>query len=172
MQQLKCATCGRTHPISESELSFKLPDVVFALSDNDRESRCKESPDIVSLDEKRFFVRGLLPLAVMGRERTYNVGVWAEVSVKIFERIHELWNDSEQHQEPRMPGTLANKLPFHPDTVGLPVAVQLTGPRSRPEFYIEATDNSLYGEQLRGIDELERLSTPTRLRVGCRPVCT
>jgi hypothetical protein len=153
VDEVRCTTWGRTHPISESELSFKLPDIVFGLSEEDRNSRCRIGPDIVSLDDERFFIRGLLPLAVPGRERTYNVGVWGEVSAETFERIYELWNASEQHQEPRMPGTLANKLPFHPDTLGLAVSVQLTGPKSRPQFSVQAAEHSLYVEQLQGIDE-------------------
>lgn len=152
-EQRVCATCGRTHPASESELSFKLPDAVFDLAVEERESRCRISPDIVALDDLRFFIRGLLPLEVPGRMRTYNIGVWAEVSVDVFDRIHDLWNEATQDQEPRMPARLANKLPFHPNTVGLRVAVQLTGPRSRPEFHVEPVEHSLYGEQSCGIDE-------------------
>jgi len=148
-----CTTCGRIHPIDQSELTFGLPDVVFAMSEEERSARCDVSQDIVALDRERFFIRGLLPLEVVTRNRPYNLGVWVEVSPSIFRRIYELWNESAQDQEPRMPGHLANKVPFHLDSRNLAVGIQLTGPTSRPEFYLEAVEHSLYGEQSRGIDE-------------------
>lgn len=153
IEEVACATCGSIHPVSESELTFRLPDEVFALSEQEREERCRISSDIVALDDARFFIRGLLPLDVLGRTRKYNLGVWAEVSEDVFRRVHELWSDPQQDQEPRMPAKLANRLPFHVDTVGLGVAVQLTGTESRPDFFVEPGEHSLYGEQSLGIDE-------------------
>ena len=150
---VECATCGKVHPLNESELTFKLPDVIFALSSEERAARCDIDPDVCALDRKIFFVRGLLPLAVANRERSYNIGVWAEVSEDTFGRIYQLWDDPNQETEPRMPGALANKLPFHPDTLGLSISIQLTGPTSRPEFYVNAVAHSLYAEQSQGISE-------------------
>lgn len=150
---IACVTCGGIHAINQSELTFGLPDVVFAISEEERSARCEVSADIVALDRERFFIRGLLPLEVATRDRPYNLGVWAEVSPSVFGRIYELWSEPDQGQEPRMPGKLANKIPFHPDTCNLAVGIQLTGPSSRPEFYLEAVEHSLYGEQSCGIDE-------------------
>jgi hypothetical protein len=151
--EVVCTTCGRTHPISDSELTFGLPDVVFALSEDERDARCKISKEIVALDGVRFFLRGLLPLKVSGRARAYSLGVWAEVSEDVLDRIRELWSDPDQEREPRLSGKLATKVPFHSDTVDLLVGVQLTGPKTRPQFFLEPVKHSLYFEQSRGIDE-------------------
>jgi hypothetical protein len=148
-----CTTCGKSHLLRESELTFQFPDVIFALSSDDRAARCDIDPDVCALDRKRFFVRGLFPLAVTNRKQNYNVGVWAEVSEEVFGRIYRLWDDPSQSAEPRMSGSLANKMPFHSDTVGLDISIQLTGPTSRPEFYVNTVEHSLYAEQSRGIDE-------------------
>ena len=151
--EIICTTCGRTHPIEDGELTFGLPDVVFDLSEPEREVRCKIGKEIVSLDDNTFFLRGLLPLTVAGRAREYCLGVWAEVSEDVLSRVRELWSDPDQDQEPRMPGTLANKVPFHLNTVGLRLTVQLTGPKTRPRFFLDTAEHSLYVEQSRGIDE-------------------
>jgi len=148
-----CESCGKPHPVTEVELTFKLPDDVYELSEADRESRCRMNSDIVILDEKRFFVRGLVPLKMATRARDYALGMWAEVSEDVFSRIYDLWDDPDQSQEPRMPGALANALPFHPSTVGLAVTIQLTGTKSRPEFFLDPVEHSLFAEQSRGIDE-------------------
>jgi hypothetical protein len=150
---VKCATCGRSHAMSESELTFQLPDVIFAMSSEERAARCDINADVCALDRQRFFLRGLLPLAVNNRKLNYNLGVWAEVPEEVFGRIYRLWDDPAQDAEPRMPGSLANKLPYHPDTVGLGISIQLTGPESRPEFYVNAVEHSLYAEQSGGINE-------------------
>jgi hypothetical protein len=152
-KQVACATCGKTHPVSDSELTFGLPDEIFALPEEEREARCKVGSDIVLFDADRFFIRGLLPLNVAGRDVPYRLGVWAEVSGPVYERICDLWSDEHQDREPRMPGRLANHVPFHPDTTNLGLSIQLTGPKTRPEFYLEPSENSLYTEQTRGIDE-------------------
>ena len=148
-----CSVCGKPHPRAEIELYFSRPDTIHALSDDERQARCKSSADVWILDRERIFLRGLLPLSVHGRSRPYNIGVWAEVSDAVYRRIHELWTDPSQASEPRMPGALANRLPLQPDTLALAVLIQLTGPKTRPEYYVEPVVHPLYREQLHGIDE-------------------
>ncbi|WP_116808239.1 DUF2199 domain-containing protein [Steroidobacter cummioxidans] len=148
-----CESCGKPHAGAAIELAFKLPDDVFALPEQDRQSRCRISSDIVVLDDERFFIRGLVPLKVAKRNQDYALGVWAEVSEDVFGRIYDLWDDPDQSEAPRLPGTLANALPFHESTVGLTVAIQLIGTTSRPEFFLDPVEHSLFAEQSRGIDE-------------------
>jgi hypothetical protein len=147
-----CSVCGQTHRKSESELFFQRPDVIQALAGNDREKRCKSTSDAWMLDGERFFLRGLLPLPIRGESRRYCIGVWAEVSRDVFARVNELWTEPVQSAEPRMPALLANALPLGPGSLGLFVVIQLTGPKTRPEYYLEATEHPLYSEQARGID--------------------
>jgi hypothetical protein len=147
-----CSVCGQSHRKSNSELFFQRPDVIHALSEEERETRCKSTSDAWMLDGERLFLRGLLPLPVRGESRRYNIGVWAEVSREVFTRVNELWKDAAQAAEPRMPAVLSNELPLVPSTLGLSMAIQLTGPSTRPEYYIEATEHPLYSEQARGID--------------------
>jgi hypothetical protein len=168
--QVECVTCGRVHPLDESELTFKLPDEVFGLSEEDRLQRCQMNADIVHLDGQRYFLRGVLPLKVAGRRQPYNIGTWAEVSPDVFGRIYDRWDDADQDQEPRLPGVLANAVPFHPSAVQLRVGIQLTGPKSRPEFHLEPIEHSLYDEQARGIDEHRALeySDPEARRAAAK----
>ena len=70
-----CAQCGRVHNKSESELTFKRPDVIHALSEQERDRRCKFTNETWTLDGERLFLRGLLPLPVHGQARVYCIGV-------------------------------------------------------------------------------------------------
>jgi hypothetical protein len=148
-----CSVCGRVHARAESELIFKRPDAVHALSIEEREKRCQLTTDIAILDKQRFFLRGLLSVPVIGRSRLYNMGVWSELSEHDFARVYELWTDPDQASEPRLPASLANRLPLVENTLGIGIQIQLTGPKTRPQFYVTETDHLLYREQTNGIDE-------------------
>jgi hypothetical protein len=51
-----------------------------------------------------------------------------------------------------MPGVLANRVPGYPDTLGLAVSVQLTGPTSRPLLSPHASsDHPFARECLAGV---------------------
>lgn len=160
-----CSVCGKAHPLEASEFVLRLPDIIHSLSEEGRASRCDISADVCVLDRERFFVRGLLPLPVSGRMQPYNLGVWAEISSDSFRRIYERWSDPGQANEPRLPGTLANSLPLQEeDTLGLQLSIQLTGPKTRPKFYVQVPNHSLYSEQTQGIDEHRAIEYSDRKR--------
>ena len=146
-----CDCCGEYHPIDEHELLFRLPDEIFKLSDEDRDTRCRLIDELAILDETRFFIRGVLPLPVRHRTRPYHLGLWAEVSREDFTRIFELWGDPAQSTEPALSGSLATAVPLHPETIGLRVAIQLVGTNLRPVLFLVPLEHSLFHEQSRGI---------------------
>jgi len=92
-----------------------------------------------------------MPFAVRGRNTDYSLGVWVEVDKKWFDRVLELWDDENQSEEPPFPGLLANIIPRHEPTLGLQVEVRLTGPRTRPQFFLRESVHLLYLEQVHGI---------------------
>ncbi|HEX4267177.1 MAG TPA: DUF2199 domain-containing protein [Steroidobacteraceae bacterium] len=162
---VKCAVCGKTHTLDNSELSFGLPDEIYTLAETERTARCDINSDICAIDRNRFFVRGLLPLRVKGQRKKYCIGVWSEISEDAFSRIYLRWRDPDQANEPRLSGSLSNRLPLHrKNSVGLAVAIQLTGPNTRPEFYLEPTDHPLYLEQAKGIDRHRAVEYSDRRR--------
>ena len=163
MDEVICSVCGKAHSLDQSELYFRLPDDIFELSEEERTRRCDVSDDVCALDRERFFIRGLLPLPVKGRTEVYRIGMWAEVSVEVFGRIYQRWTDPDQADEPRLSGTLANQLPLQPqNTHALAVSIQLIGPKSRPEFFVQAPEHSLHREQTDGIDEHRALEYTDR----------
>jgi len=160
-----CSQCGQPHSLESSELVFRLPDAIFALSEEERTQRCDLSADFCALDRERFFLRGLLPIPVNGRSDPYRIGVWAEITLRVYQRIYELWSDPDQAREPRMAATLANELPLQPSlSSGLALSIQLTGPTTRPHYFIEVVDHPLYAEQHAGIDEHRALEYSDRAR--------
>src|SRR5262245_33772064 len=150
-EEAKCSKCGRTHPRDQLELTFQRPDAVVALEKARRASEVKESDDLCVMRSERFFIRAVLPLSVQEWEEPYRIGVWVEVERTVFERVLELGYDSAQHQTPPFQARLANDIPSFPSTCGLPVRVQLTGPKTRPDVLVPQIDHPLHREQCLGI---------------------
>jgi len=160
-----CSKCGQRHSLESSELVFKRPDDIFSLSEEERAQRCDLGGELCALDRERFFLRGLLPLPVNGRSDPFRIGVWAEITLPVYQRIYDLWSDPNQARESRMAATLANPVPLQTsNTLGLAISIQLTGPRTRPDYFIEAVDHPLYAEQQAGIDEHRALEYSDRAR--------
>lgn len=132
----RCAQCGDEHEVLDP--AFRRPEPFVLLDGDLREAHTKANDDICTIAlpgaEARYFVRGTLPVEVAGYADGVWWGLWAEVSEATFSRIVELWTESDQASEPPFEGRLANVIPSYPDTMDLPLAVQLTGPTSRPEF--------------------------------------
>ncbi|UPG93315.1 DUF2199 domain-containing protein [Luteibacter aegosomatissinici] len=133
------------------ELAYHRPDAVVAMDDDERAQRVRESNDICRIDNARFFLRGILPLPVHDRADGYMLGVWVEVSEGSFSRIHKLWTDPDQADEPAFDATLANEVRHHPGSLGLAVTLQLTGPTTRPSVFLVDDGHPLAVEQREGI---------------------
>jgi len=155
--EIICEVCGKPHPADEIELVFRRPDPIAALSSRVRAKRCKEDDDLCALwgergRAHRYFVRGVIPLPVIGREVGYQIGAWAEVQMADFDRIRELWDDQTQSEEPPMTGRLANRISLHEaPTLDLNVTVHLTGPKTRPHLMAAERDHTLFKEQAEGV---------------------
>lgn len=131
-----CAKCGEEHELLDP--TFRRPEAFVELDTHSQDAHAKANDDLCSIElpgeAARYFVRGTLPVPVEGHAEGVWWGLWAEISEAAFQRTLELWSDPNQATEPPYPGVLANVIPAYPNTLGLPLRVQLTGPTSRPEF--------------------------------------
>ena len=149
--EIECALCGKAHPRDELELAFRRPDVIAALPESQRfGKRVRESDDLCEYAGEHF-VRAVLPLPVDGWDEPYSIGIWVRVEPGVFQRILDLWEDPAQSDEPPFDAWLANDIPSFPETMGLPVQLQLTGPTSRPYVLVPPSAHPLHREQCSGI---------------------
>ena len=149
---ITCDTCGKEHPREEIELVLVLPQPIFELNEEQRVKRCNIGTDVCAIDRSRFFLRGLLPIPVRGRAIPYRIGLWAELDEPTFGRIYLLWKDPSQVNEPLLSAILANDVPLVPSTMGIEIDIRLTGPTTRPDFFLRDTPHPLAIEQHRGVD--------------------
>ncbi|MBZ0167338.1 MAG: DUF2199 domain-containing protein [Candidatus Omnitrophica bacterium] len=148
-----CSVCGEIHSLSEMELSFRRPDAVCELVAAEREATCQESDDLCTIRAGHFFIRGVLPLPVQGRNDPYRIGVWAEVAEEDYTRILQLWDDPDQAAEAPFAAKIANHIPTLPQTRGVAASLSLRGPTTRPDIHVGDPGHPLYEEQLVGITE-------------------
>jgi len=150
-----CPRCGAQHELLDP--TFARPDPFVRLGPARQKAFAQATDDLCRIalpdEEPRWFVRCTLPVAVGGQPGGLHWGVWAEVDAAVFARIRELWDAAEQGREAPFAGRLANSIPGYPETQGLPLAVRLTGPETRPEVRFEgAPDHPFVHECRAGVD--------------------
>ena len=146
-----CRTCGQEHAGLPTDWAFKRPDEVHELSYLDEYRRCRLNADLCTLDEARYFLRGLVELPFTEQTDAFRWGIWAEVSHEAHDTYLDGFN-SDMSQHPPLSGTLANCIPGYPETIGVPVEVHLQEMTSRPQFrFPPAVQHALAHEQRLGI---------------------
>ena len=131
----KCATCGEWHDVDRMEVAFSSPDAYLAIPKEERDSRVKLNADFCSIDDRRFFVRGVIPVPVPARDRDYCWGVWAEVNEADFRAIVETWNAKDVSGLEPIHGIVANAVPEYEGALGLKLQLHLKAD-SRPFMYV------------------------------------
>lgn len=157
LDRVRCPKCGAEHDFGDMEPSFAFPDAYVEVPETERDFRTIVGPEdcrIRDLDDTnhRYFLRVVMPVPVRGKASPCRWGVWVEVECEAFERTRELWDSPNQAGEPPFEGTLANRVPAYPTTLGLQGTVQLSGPTTRPSFtLLRNLDHPLASEQRLGV---------------------
>ena len=157
-----CSKCGQEHPLEEMELTFRRPDAAATMSADERARLVRENSELCIVDDKRFFIRALLPLPVESREDNYCIGLWVEVTQAAFERIYDIWDLEEKVSEPPFIVQIANEIPTASGSLGLDAELHLNPPGARPYVFLNPGTHQLYIEQAEGID-IHRVSEYTAL---------
>jgi hypothetical protein len=94
----------------------------------------------------------VIPIPFEGTEDEYCWGVWVEVSREDHDK-YVRGCDEDLSAEPSFTGKLANDIPGHGGTIGLPVIARFGAPGKRPNYYLEASSpHTLARDQQQGID--------------------
>lgn len=146
-----CGTYGQYHKGLPLDIAFDAPIYWNQIPEAERDKRGQLTPDFCSIDERDFFVRGLIPIPILESDQVFMWGVWTSLSLKNYSRFVQLWHDPKIVDEPPYFGWLANKLPGYPDSLNLKTNVQSKDVKWRPYITLEPTDHPLAVEQRNGI---------------------
>jgi hypothetical protein len=145
-----CGHCGRDLGAHARDIGYSLPDVVWALDDDERDRRAKYDSDTCQLDQSRFFIRGIAFVSILETGEHFGWGLWTEVSQQVFARYLELY-DADARREPTAEGRLANTPQGYPDLEGHPVDIAFGAADDRPQLTLRTSQHPLSVEQRRGI---------------------
>lgn len=146
-----CSQCGKNHPADAMEPAFRRPDLIANMDPRRRAREVQENDDLCIVGGTRYFLRVVLPLPVIGRDKDYAIGLWVEIEKAARDRILELWSAPDQGDEPPFEGRIANDIPFEPSMLGLPVRLQLMNPPGRAQAFMQPCGHPLFEEQTKGI---------------------
>jgi hypothetical protein len=113
--------------------------------------------DFCAIEDRDFFVRGLIHLPIVGAAETFRWGVWGSLSRENFETLLKMDDDPKRTELPPMFSWLSTQIPEYPDTLNLKMYAHIQEPGLRPFFRLELTDHALSQEYHHGI-------TPERVK--------
>ena len=147
---MKCECCGADIGEFAFDKGYKMPDDIWDLDEEERESRAITDNDLCRLDD-RYFIRGVAYIPVHEAEKSYGWGVWVEVDIEDF-MFYEKNYDNDNSDTSCFIGKIANSLPeYKKETIGVSVDVQLGNETQRPTFYCRDYAHPLAQEQKNGI---------------------
>jgi hypothetical protein len=142
-----CSVCGQTHEGLPTQWAWKLPDVVWAIPEEERESATDFTEDVGTHDG-RFFIRCVLPIPFTHQTEFFGWGVWAEVGRATFLRYLDVY-EVDASAEPPLPGTLANVIDLYGAPLGQPVLIQFGIASQRPTLHLTNDDTSPLAQEQR-----------------------
>jgi hypothetical protein len=146
-----CSVCGEFHAERLLDIRMTLPEPIHALDEDERARRTWLADDFAVLDERRFYLRGLLEIPVRELDSRFGYGVWVEVAEADFQHLLEHWHDPAQGSFAPVDARLANELAPYDATEGLPVAIEPVSAESLPSVRLLGDEHPLCIDQRYGI---------------------
>jgi hypothetical protein len=127
------------------------PDFLAAIPEEQRQGRVLADSDLCIVDDRHFFIRGMLELPILGTTKSFTWLVWVSLSEENLNRAADLWETPGREREPPYFGWLNTRLPGYPDTLEIKVHVHTLQVGRRPSIEVERNDHPLSQDQSRGI---------------------
>jgi hypothetical protein len=143
-----CATCGQTHT-GLPDVGYRWPDPYFDVPEVERSKRITATSDVCSIDDRDFFIRGVLFIPIKDQLEAFGLGVW--VSQKR-ENFHKYLQNFDTDEIGPFFGWLSNSIPFYsPNTWALKTMAHFQGFNQRPLIKLEPSDHPLFRDYSDGI---------------------
>ncbi len=143
-----CTTCGQAHD-GLPDVAFRWPDPYFDVPEAERASRIKGAPDTCSIDDRDFFIRGIILIPIREQVETFGLGVW--VSQKLENFLTYIDNQESSEIGPFF-GWLSNTIAFYEaDTWAMQTKAHFQGGKMRPLIELAPCDHPLYRDYSEGI---------------------
>jgi hypothetical protein len=147
----ECSICGEHHDVLPLSYSVKAPKAVLGIPGDELEKRVVITPDQCVIDGKDFYLRGRIPVPIIGSDEPFIWGVWAEIGPKDFVRTIEQWKMEGREAMQPFRGWLNTEIPIFGNTINVDVDVWTQRVGRRPHFILTDQDHPLAREQRDGM---------------------
>jgi hypothetical protein len=114
LESFRCGTCGEWHRGLPLGYGYHHPDY---WSENLKgKVGCFLNADLCVIEDRDYFVRGLVEIPVIGTDLRFRWGVWSSLSKSNFDKTVKLWKDPKLLDEPWYFGWLSNSIHIYPQT--------------------------------------------------------
>jgi hypothetical protein len=132
-----CPCCGKQTELLGREVRFNYPDVVAALSVDQRAARFLQAGTAFASLDDQCFLRVLLPVR-LDIGHVYRFGVWLSVDTETARKVWTVW-DTDEYKTLTFSGRLANSVPpWGEILLGAPCQARVFAQASLPEI-VEST---------------------------------
>lgn len=126
-------------------------------------ARVDLTEDGCTIDDREFYVKGLIEIPVRDVRSAFTWGVWLSLSETSFERYCVLFEDEHRSAGESFFGWLCNSLPGYPDTQLLKARLHVRAYPNRPLIELEPTDHPLAVDQRHGMSQERAVALAERL---------
>jgi hypothetical protein len=149
LEGFTCHVCGKWHDGLPLDYGYDAPQYWS--------EKFKTSPnsflnsDYCTIEQKDYFVRGIMEIPIIGRQEGFRWGVWTTLSKTNFDRMIELSDSPKLLEEPPYFGWLSSSIDLYPETLNLKTNLRVRRLDWRPFVELEPTNHPLALEQRHGI---------------------
>lgn len=144
----KCGTCDEWHKGPCLDFGHDAP---HYWNKNENMPSSFLNADYCSIEDRDFFVRGLIHLPILGSGETFRWGIWGSLSRENFQKVVNLKDDQKRVDLPPMFSWLSSRIPDYPETLSMKMYAHIQPPGERPHFELEPSDHPLSREFYEGI---------------------
>lgn len=143
-----CTVCGEAHE-GLPDIGNDKPYYWYTIPREERESRAQLTEDTCVIDDRDFFIRGVLFLPIRDHEDDFGFGVWVSQKRENFERY--LAEPASAEIGPFF-GWLSTEIDFYAEsTLSLKTMAHFRGGGMRPSIELEPSEHPLAVDQREGI---------------------
>lgn len=146
-----CSVCGLHHDVLPLSYSAQAPMSVLRVPQEEIEQRVVFNADQCVIDGRDFYLRGRIPVPVIGLEEPFIWGVWVEVGPKDFMRTNENWSVEGREQEAPFKGYLDTELFIFGNVIDLEMMVQTQVVGRRPHLFVIDPEHPIARDQREGM---------------------
>jgi hypothetical protein len=143
-----CSVCGEAHE-GLPDIGDEKPYYWYTLPREERDGRARLTEDTCVIDDRDFFIRGVLRLPVRDDEQDFGFGVWVSQKRENFERYVA---EPDSAEIGPFFGWLSTEIDYYAEsTLSLKTMAHFRGGDARPTIELEQTEHPLAIDQREGI---------------------